>query len=57
MTEEKSHAYGHSGEQGDDESHPDIPASPKHGKKDSKRYVAFHSDEMDSSEVDEDISR
>ncbi len=56
MTDDKNHGaiYGFSGEQVDDQGHYDAPASPKHHKKDSKRYVAFHSDELDSSEVEEE---
>ena len=42
-------AYGYSGDQDDEQ---DLPPSPKHHKKDTKRYVAFRSDEEDSSEVD-----
>ena len=42
-------AYGFSGDQDDEQ---ELPPSPKHHKKDTKRYVAFRSDEEDSSEVD-----
>eukprot|EP00794_Sanderia_malayensis_P012280 gene12280-13545_t len=61
MTDDKAHgaAYGYGAEQGDEQAHFDAPASPKHHKKDTKRYVAFHSDEIDShsSEVEDETPR
>ena len=41
----------------DNQAHFDAAPSPKHHKKDTKRYVAFHSDEQDSSEVEEETPR
>ena len=56
MAEDKGNtgSFGHSGDHEADHGTHEAPPSPKHHKKDSKKYVAFRSDEDDSSELEVD---
>lgn len=54
MAEEKGTAVVYSGENDGDQTGHETQPSPKHHKKDAKKYVAFRSDDDDSSEFEVD---